>query len=145
MDKVFSPVDPGATGAQRLSLLNILVLALVGIHIVNTGLGTIRTYMMSWLGNKVVLSLRTSAYEHLQRLSLTFYNKKETGRLMSRISYDTGNLQEYIVYGIQEFVMNVLMIIGMSMILFVTNWRLSALTLIPIPVMIVGSKQLLRI
>jgi ATP-binding cassette subfamily B protein len=95
--------------------------------------------MMSWLGNKVVLSLRTSAYEYLQRLSLTFYNKKETGRLMSRISYDTGNLQEFIVYGIQEFVMNILMIIGMSVILFITNWRLAALTLIPIPIMIVGS------
>ena len=139
MDKVFKPVDPTITDPQRLSLLNTLVLALIGIHIVNTGLGTIRTYMMSWLGNKVILSLRTSAYEYLQRLSLTFYNKKETGRLMSRISYDTGRLQGFIVGGIQEFVMNILVIAGMSVILFVTNWRLATLTLIPIPIMTVGS------
>ncbi len=139
INKVFVPIDPATTAAQRLSLLSTLVIALIGIHIVNTGLGTIRTYMMSWLGNKVILSLRTSAYEYLQRLSLTFYNKKETGRLMSRISHDTGRLQGFIVSGIQEFVMSVLMIIGMSVILFVTNWRLAALTLIPIPIMIVGS------
>ncbi|MFC1718111.1 ABC transporter ATP-binding protein [Candidatus Poribacteria bacterium] len=139
MDKVFKPIDPNITDPQRFSMLNMLVLALIGIHVVNTGLGTIRTYMMSWLGNKVILSLRTSAYEYLQRLSLTFYNKKETGRLMSRISYDTGHLQGFIVGGIQEFVMNILVIIGMSVILFMTNWRLAALTLIPIPVITVGS------
>ncbi|MFC1713727.1 ABC transporter ATP-binding protein [Candidatus Poribacteria bacterium] len=139
MDNVFKPVDPTTTDPQRFSMLNTLVLALIGIHVVNTGLGTIRTYMMSWLGNKVILSLRTSAYEYLQRLSLTFYNKKETGRLMSRISYDTGRLQGFIVGGIQEFVMNILVIAGMSVILFITNWRLAALTLLPIPIMIVGS------
>ena len=137
-DRVFVPVEP-TPGAQRLLLLNLFVAGLIGIHILSTGLGTIRTYMMSWLGNKVIFDLRTSAYEYLQRLSLSFYNKKETGRLMSRISYDTGNLQFFIVNGIQEFLMNIFMLIGMCVILFVTNWRLAALTLIPIPTLIVGS------
>jgi ATP-binding cassette subfamily B protein len=137
-DEVFAPVEP-TSGAQRLLLLNLFVLSLIGIHLLNTGLGTVRTYMMSWLGNKVILDLRTSAYEYLQRLSLSFYNKKETGRLMSRISYDTGNLQNFIVNGIQEFLINIFMLIGMCLILFATNWRLAALTLIPIPTLIVGS------
>lgn len=139
INRVFAPIDPTATAAQRLSLLNTFVIALISIHVVNTGLGTIRTYMMSWLGNKVILSLRTSTYEYLQRLSLTFYNKKETGRLMSRISHDTGRLQGFIVHGIPEFLMSVLMIMGMIIILFITDWRLAAMTLIPIPIMIVGS------
>jgi len=138
MDRVFKPIDP-TTDAQRFYLLNIFVLALVAIHIISTGLGTVRTYIMSWLGNKIIFDLRTSAYRYLQRLSLSFYNKKETGRLMSRISYDTGNLQNFIVNGIQDFLMDMLVLIGMSVILFVTNWRLAALTLIPIPTLIVGS------
>jgi ATP-binding cassette subfamily B protein len=138
MDRVFKPIEP-TLPAQRLHLLNILVLALVAIHILSTGLGTIRTYMMRWLGNKIIFDLRTSAYKYLQRLSLSFYNKKETGRLMSRINYDTGNLQSFIVNGIQEFLMDILVLVGMSVILFVTNWRLAALTLIPIPTLIVGS------
>jgi ATP-binding cassette subfamily B protein len=138
MDRVFKPVDP-TTDAQRFYLLNVFVLTLVGIHIISTGLGTIRTYIMRWLGNKIIFDLRTSAYGYLQRLSLSFFNKKETGRLMSRISYDTGNLQNFIVSGIQEFIMDILVLIGMSVILFITNWRLAALTLIPIPTLIVGS------
>jgi len=137
-DRVFAPVEP-TPDAQRFILLNIFVLALVGMHVLSTGLGTIRTYIMSWLGNKVIFDLRTSAYEYLQRLSLSFYNKKETGRLMSRISYDTGNLQNFIVNGIQDFLMDVFMLIGISAFLFATNWRLAALTLIPIPTLIVGS------
>lgn len=138
MDRVFAPVNP-TTGVERLRVLNMLVLGLVGVHVISTLLGTMRTYMMSWLGNKVILALRTSAYEYLQRLSLSFYNKKETGRLMSRISYDTGRLQDFIVRGIQEFIMNILVILGMSIVLFITNWRLAALTLLPIPILVVGS------
>ncbi|MBD3183612.1 ATP-binding cassette domain-containing protein [Candidatus Poribacteria bacterium] len=137
-DRVFAPVVETTTD-RRLFLLNVFVLAIIGIHITNTLLGAGRTYMMQWLGNKVIYDLRTSAYQYLQRLSLSFYNKKETGRLMSRISNDTGRLQEFIVHGIQDFAMNILKLVGMCTVLFITNWRLATLSLVPIPTMIVGS------
>jgi len=136
--KVFEKLPP-RTNQNRFYWLNIFALALIGVYIFNTVLGTGRTYMMRWLGNKVILDLRTSAYEYLQRLSLSFYNKKETGRLMSRISNDTERLQDFIVNGIQEFVMDIFMIVGMCIVLFIANWKLAALTLIPMPTLIVGS------
>ncbi|MGB9596918.1 MAG: ABC transporter transmembrane domain-containing protein [Candidatus Poribacteria bacterium] len=140
-DMVFAPTDPAkvADHQHRFFLLNIFVLFLIGMHVLGTGLGTLRTYIMSWLGNKVILDLRTSAYEYLQRLSLSFYDRKETGRLMSRITYDTGNLQQFIVNGIQDFTVDVMMLTGMSVVLFVTNWKLAALTLIPLPLLTIGT------
>jgi len=140
-DMVFAPIDPAikADHVYRFHWLNIFVLLFIGMNVAVTSLGTLRTYLMSWLGNKVILDLRTSAYEYLQRLSLSFYDKKETGRLMSRITYDTGNLQGFIVNGIQDFLFDALMLIGMSVVLFLTSWRLAALTLIPIPLMIFGT------
>jgi ATP-binding cassette subfamily B protein len=140
-DKVFAPTDPAVSAdhAHRFYLLKVFVFVLIGLHVSGTAIGTLRTYVMSWLGNKVILDLRTSAYEYLQRLSLSFYDKKETGRLMSRITYDTGNLQNFIVSGIQDFTIDVLMLTGMSVVLFITNWRLAALTLLPIPLLIVGT------
>jgi len=138
MDMVFVPVS-NTDDPRRFVLLNIFVSALIGAHLISTGLGTARNYMMSWLGNKVILDLRTSAYEYLQRLSLSFYDKKETGRLMSRITYDTGNLQNFIVNGIQDFVMNILTLLGMCLILFLTSWRLAALTLLPLPILAFSS------
>ena len=95
--------------------------------------------MMRWLGNKVIYDLRTSVYAYLQGLSLNFYNQKETGRLMSRISHDTERLQDFIVNGIQEFLMDILTLTGMCVVLFVVNWRLAAPTLIPIPALTIGS------
>lgn len=143
-DDVFVPAikaiaDGLRPGPEISRLLNLLVLAILGIHILNTGLGALRSYMMRWLGNKVIYDLRTSAYEYLQRLSLSFYNKKETGRLMTRISRDTERLQNFIVRGIQEFLMDILMLIGMCVVLFVVNWRLAALTLLPVPAITAGS------
>jgi ATP-binding cassette subfamily B protein len=143
-DDVFVPavklIDDGIMPGEGLfSRLNLLILALIGAHILNTGLGTIRNYMMRWLGNKVIYDLRTSAYAYLQELSLSFYNQKETGRLMSRISHDTGRLQDFIVHGIQEFLMDILTLTGMCVVLFVVNWRLAALTLIPIPALTIGA------
>ncbi len=144
IDDVFLPavgaLDDGLTpGPEIYTRLNWLVLAILAIYILNTGLGTIRNYMMRWLGNKVIYDLRTSAYEYLQRLSLSFFNKKETGRLMSRISRDTERLQQFIVRGIQEFLMNILTLLGMCLVLFIVNWRLAALTLIPMPVVTIAS------
>jgi len=130
---------PRRTKSERLHWLNILVLAIIGLHVLSTCMGTGRTYMMRWLGNKIIYDLRTSAYNHLQRLSLSFYNKKETGRLMSRISYDTERLQDFIVRGLQEFIINIFLMTGMCIILFVRNWQLAALTLIPIPTLTFGS------
>jgi ATP-binding cassette subfamily B protein len=140
-DMVFAPTDAAkiADHPHRLFLLNMFVLFLIGVQVLQMGFGTIRTYLMSWLGNKVILDLRTSAYEYLQRLSLSFYDKKETGRLMSRITYDTGNLQGFIVNGIQEFTIDLMMLLGMSIVLFITNWKLAALTLLPLPILTIGT------
>ena len=144
MDGVFVPAVTAVSEAKKAAIeyvpdpalftrLAILIAASLGIHLANTGMGTGRNYIMRWLGNKVIYDLRTSAYAHLQRLSLGFYNQKETGRLMSRISHDTGRLQDFVVNSIQEFLMDIFMLVGMCTILFVTNWRLAALTLIPLP------------
>ena len=143
-DGIFVPAikaiaDGLKPGAELSTRLNWLVLAILGTHILNTGLGAARNYIMRWLGNKVIYDLRTSAYDYLQRLSLSFFNKKETGRLMARISRDTERLQMFIVRGIQEFLMDILMLIGMCVVLFIVNWRLAALTLIPIPAITVIS------
>ncbi|MGB9597654.1 MAG: ABC transporter ATP-binding protein, partial [Candidatus Poribacteria bacterium] len=144
MDSVFVPAITALESARKAGipyvpdpklfpLLALLILASLGINLANTGMGTGRNYMMRWLGNKVIYDLRTTAYSHLQRLSLSFYNQKDTGRLISRISQDAERLQDFIVNSIQEFVMDVFMVVGMSIILFHTNWRLAALTLIPLP------------
>lgn len=150
MDDVFVPAVTALEAAKKAAVayvpdpglfmrLAILVLASIGIHLTNTGLETVKNYMMRWLGNKVIYDLRTSAHAYLQRLSLSFYNQKETGQLISRISHDTERLQDFIVNSIQDLVMDIFMLVGMCVILFITNWQLAALTLIPLPTITIAS------
>jgi len=143
MDRVLAPVDDlpaeALTSGARLRMLNLIILALIGLHIVNTGLGAGRSFLMSWLSYRVIFDLRTQAYEYLQKLSLSFYNKNETGRLIARISEDTSRLQWFITESIREVVQDIFWILYMGTFLFLMDWKLAAITLIPLPALTIGT------
>ena len=145
MDRVLAPqtIDDlpaeAKTPEARYRMLNLLILALIGIHIINTGLGTGRRFLMSWLSYRIIFDLRTQAYEYLQKLSLSFYSKNETGRLISRIGDDTSRLQWFITESIQEVVQDIFWILYMGSVLFLMDWKLAAITLIPLPVLTFGT------
>ena len=140
VDRVFAPVAGVSTDPNvRFRLLNLFIFALIGAHILNQGIGTTGGYIMQWLGNSVIYDLRSQAYRHLQMLSLSFYNKNETGRLIARISEDTSRLRWFITESMRDIVIDFLMIIGMCVILFREDWQLAALTLIPLPVLAIGA------
>ena len=132
-------IDRVLVPKENLGLLVKLVLALVGIRVGSMILGFVRGITLGWLGARISMNLRTHIYNHLQKLSLSFYDTYSTGSLMSRVTSDTGQLQGFIVHGIQELIINSLTLIGISVILFSMNWRLAAAILIPVPLMIVGT------
>ncbi|MFQ6040055.1 MAG: ABC transporter ATP-binding protein [Candidatus Poribacteria bacterium] len=138
VDRVFAPVVQ-TTAEVRFRLLNLFIFALIGAYILNQGVGAAGGYIMQWLGNRVIYDLRSQAYRHLQMLSLSFYNKNETGRLIARISEDTSRLRWFITESLRDLVINILTIIGMCVILFHEDWQLAALTLIPLPVLALGA------
>jgi len=78
-------------------------------------------------------------YEHLQKLSLSFYQDKQTGQLMSRAINDTATFEVLIAHAVPDLVTNVLILVGTGILLFVINPLLAALTLIPIPFLVLGS------
>ncbi|NLF39330.1 hypothetical protein GX586_07785, partial [bacterium] len=73
-----------------------VVLAIVGIYIFSSLFSGIRSYMLAWLGEKIVHDLRREVYGHLQTLSLDFYDQRQTGWIMDRVSADTSNLQNFL-------------------------------------------------
>jgi ATP-binding cassette subfamily B protein len=79
--------------------------------------------------------MRNRVYDYLQRLSLRFYQERQTGELMSRTVNDTGNFEVLIAHAIPDTLTNLLMLIGVSIILFSLNAWLAALTLLPIPLL----------
>ena len=116
-------------------LITIIIL-MVSFNVFTMGAGAVRGYMMAWVGQNITRRLRNETYEHLNSLSLDFYNQRDTGNLMSRITQDVGRLRDFIANGLQDLIGDSLTLINICAIMFLTNWKLAAWTLIPVPCLI---------
>ena len=133
VDKVLAPKDAAFTVAQRLSLLGWLVVGLLSVRIVVQVVDIVRGRMLVWLGTRISHDLRSKVYQHIQLLSLRFFDKQETGAMIARITQDTQSVEEVIVLGAQHLVINVLTLMGITVVLLVMNWKLTLLVMLPIP------------
>jgi ATP-binding cassette subfamily B protein len=126
------------TGLSPESLATISRLALLALaaYIARAGLQFARSYMAHVAGWHVVADARRHIYEHLQRLSLSFYEDKQTGQLMSRMVNDSDMFERLIAHAIPEVLVNVLSLIGVSAVLLSLNWQLMLLSLIPVPLIV---------
>ena len=113
-----------------------IIFLMVGFNIFTMGASAVRGYMMAWVGQNITRRLRNETYEHLNALSLDFYNQRDTGNLMSRITSDVARLREFIANGLQDLIGDSLTLVYICAIMFFTNWRLAAWTLIPVPCLI---------
>ena len=113
-----------------------IVILMAVVNVFQTATGAIRGYMMAWVGQNVTRRLRDETYEHLNALSLDFYQERDTGNLMSRITQDVARLRDFIANGLQDIIGDSLTLVIIAVIMFAENWRLALWTLIPIPCLI---------
>jgi ATP-binding cassette subfamily B protein len=92
-----------------------------------------RLRWMAVLGEHVARDLRTELYEHLQRLSLSFYSRKKTGSLITRVTADTDRLWEFLALGIVDVSLSIIMLIGLSAVLIHLDWKLGLVMTVPVP------------
>jgi len=122
------PIDPNA-----LQVVTRLALLALGLYVAQIGLRFTRSYAAHVAGWNVVADVRSQIYEHLQRLSLRFYEDKQTGQLMSRTVNDSDLLEQLIAHAVPDVAVNVLMLAGVTVVLMSMNWQLALLSMIPIP------------
>jgi len=120
---------------KELWLLKWLIVAIVGISALNALFSGVRAYVMAWFGEKLIYDLRSELYQHLQTLSMSYYDRKESGWILDRITSDTGNLQDFLSEGFQDFLRDSLTLIVIGVIMFSMNWKLALLTLAPSPIL----------
>ena len=127
-------------------ITRISVIALI-VFVARAGMQFIRSYAAHKAGWGVVSDARKLVYQHIQKLSLRFYEDKQTGQLMSRIINDTDLFERMIAHALPDVIVNGITLIGVSAILLSLNVRLTLLTLIPIPLIIlalIGYSKLVR-
>lgn len=131
--------DPGATLEAMTTVTRLALIALL-VHLIRGFLQFVRSYMGHVAGWGVVADVRREIYRHLQRLSLRFYEDKQTGQLMSRVVNDSDMFERLIAHAIPDVAVNVLTLIGVTAVLVTINWQLMLLSLIPIPFIILSMR-----
>ena len=124
------------SGDDPVAALAWLVGLLIAMNITVSGLSGLRSYIMARIGQRVTYGLRNEVYTHLHALSLSYYNKNETGRIMASVTQDVGRLQDFISDGLQEAIRDVLTLVIICIILFALNPGLAALVLLPTPLLV---------
>ncbi len=120
----------------NLPVFYALLGALIASKLLLTGIQVSRFWLSAWLGNKVIVDVRKRLFEHLQALSLSFYDRRTLGSVLSRITNDTGALYETLVDAIPMLLSQGLLLIAIPIVMFVLNWQVALLTLLPIPVIL---------
>lgn len=110
----------------------------VAINILYVIMVKIRIYVMSYISNKIILSIREDVYEHIQSLSFTFFDSRPSGKILARIIGDVNSLKDVLSKAVTNIIPNTLTIIGVLVIMFVKDWRLALAALCTLPFMAVG-------
>lgn len=114
--------------------------ALFGTYLIQYGIGAIRSYLLRVSGDKIVAELRNDVYRKAQHLPMRFYDRASTGSVINRISGDTSTIQAFMLRITQEVVVQFFLLIGIIVIMFVLNWQLTLLSLIPVPFVVIGAR-----
>jgi len=131
-------IDEGIGKRDVLALRNIALTYLI-ISVCQLVINFYRIRIMSRVGQHVLYDVRTVMFEHLQRLSLSFYNRYSVGRVITRVINDVGTLREFITWAVLAIVRNSLAVVGTLIAMISLNFRLSLITFAVLPFMIIAT------
>jgi subfamily B ATP-binding cassette protein MsbA len=132
VDAVLVQRDPAA--------LNAAVVKLAALFLAQGLLAMGQSYLTASIGQHVTADIRLHLFGHLQTLSLSFFAKRRTGELMSRLTNDVGVLQNTLTEAPIDAAKQVVTLVGGVAILFFMNWRLCALILILLPALVLVAR-----
>jgi ATP-binding cassette subfamily B protein len=121
-----------------------LVIGLLGIQVARIIITVSNNRISAVIGTRFVFNLRAALFEKLQRLPVDFFDRKQVGGLMTRVSGDTEVLQSFISNISQGFLLNIVLIVGIGVVLFSMNWRLGLFVLIPGPLIMIATRRYWR-
>jgi ABC-type multidrug transport system fused ATPase/permease subunit len=132
-------IDDGITPGD-LGALNLIVAAFVVSALIYWGATYLQTYLVGWVGQRVLRDLRLRIFTHLQRQSIGFFSRRKTGVLISRLTNDVQALDQLVTDGIVTLFSSTLTLIGTIVILLLLDVPLALVTfLTTFPLLAIGS------
>ncbi len=129
-DQVLKP------GGQYYGQIGLFVGIMVLLRVTVVGLNIIMGRTSARIGSGLIYDLKTRIFAALQRLSLSFFSRQQTGKLMTRVNRDSMRILYFFLDGVPYFIQNALTILFVFGVMFSLDWRLSLFVLIPFPVVV---------
>lgn len=129
---------------KNWSALNWVFWAVIGIHVLRGIVSFTLNYLITWLGQRVVFDLRFQSYRHLNRLSLSYYDQRQTGKIMARLTGDIDVIQYMITGGFVTLITDIVTLVAVTGVIFWKEWRLALITLAVVPLYVVVYKLYLK-
>jgi ATP-binding cassette subfamily B protein len=129
-------IDAGF-GSRDTHDLNLALAGFVGIATLMAVASYVRFYLMMSTGERVITDLRRAVFDHILALSPAYYERTQTGEIVSRLTNDVTTIESVIGSGISMLIRNALMMIGAAAMLAVTSPKLAALIFIGVPLTLV--------
>ena len=128
IDKVLTAKD--AYMLNMISASIVVIFFLRGIFLYG------QNYLMSWVGQRVIIDIRGEVFRKLQRLSMSFYDRNKTGTIMSYVTNDVSALQGAMVDNTVELVTESIILIGSVCAMIYLDWKLTLFTILTFPVVL---------
>lgn len=122
-------------GRGNLGRLALLLGAMVGTYAVLRAVNFGDQYLRHALGERFICDLRVRLYAHLQRLSLSFFERTSTGELMSRLTGDVNALESFVTHGSSLTLVDFLRLAATGVVLYVLDWRLALAVTAALPLL----------
>src|SRR5690606_16564845 len=92
-----------------------------------------------YVGQKAMFDLRKNIFDHIQTLSLSYYDRNPVGRVMTRVTSDVAALNELFAQGLPTLAGTIFMLIGIAVILVYQNWLLALLVFASMPLLLMSA------
>ena len=119
--------------ARDMDMLNLICVGIVVIFFIRGIFYYGQGYLVSYIGQRVIVDVRDVLFRKIQRLPIAFFDQRQTGEIMSYISNDVAALQSALVEHMVEMLTESAIFVGSLVMMVLLDWKLSILTLITVP------------
>lgn len=113
-----------------------------GTALLSLLINIIRSRANAEMSTRVTLNMKLDIFSAMQKLSLSYFNNNQTGRLITRVDYDAGTVRGFFTDSLPSLIVNVITFITAAIMMFSINWQLSLIVFIPVPIIVIIIKTM---
>ncbi|HLJ56474.1 MAG TPA: ABC transporter ATP-binding protein [Chthonomonadaceae bacterium] len=144
MPRIVGYTIDGPLAHHNTGALNWIFWSILALYAVRGLVSFALQYLVNWLGQRIVFDLRFQSYRHLNRLSLAYYDTRQTGKIMARLTGDIDTIQYMISGGFVTFLADLFAVLTLLVVLFYNQWKLALIATAIVPLYVLNYKLFIR-